>query len=105
MVARIPFAEIVQENRQVKQVFSIERSVRFAQFVVPLMEFGRALHGQDAMFIDSVLMVLIELHKASSVSHGRHEDLEHSQLVKSAQESGEPCRLREERQEPPSDVG
>ena len=66
--------------------FVLEAPVELAQKIIPLDELFRAFDRADAVRIDRVLVVLIELQQAAGVAHGGDDLLEHSQFVQSSQD-------------------
>ncbi len=94
-----PLAQVVNQQGQVQRALLLDAPVDAAQHSRVGAEVGRPLDRQDAMLVDGVLVIFVELQQAAGVGEVGNDFFQHAQLVQTAQQFAEPAGLGDEREE------
>ena len=100
VIVVVAFSQVMHQQRQVQQSLVPQIAIGRPHRPRVVQETGGALHRPNTVLVDRVLVVVVELHQAAGVLHGRDKLLEHPQFVQAPQHVGQPARLAEQRQEP-----
>ena len=91
-------AQVVNQQGQVQRSLLLDAAVDAAQQARIGDEIGGPLDRQDAMLVDRVLVILVELQQAAGMREGGNDFFQHAQLVQPPQQLAQPAGLRDQRQ-------
>ena len=93
VVVVVALAQIVDQQGEVQQPLVPQIAISSAHRPRVVEELGGAFHRAQAMFVDRVLVVIVELHKVARMLQSGDELLEHAQFMQLAQQMGQPAGL------------
>ena len=99
VVVGVSLAQVVKQDCQVEHMLSVDFPIGQSQCSLVPLHFRRDVDGAEAMLVDRVLVVLVELEQAPGVSVGRNEPFEKSHLVQEPQQVSQPRGIGDEREE------
>ena len=98
MVFDVALAQVVNQQGQVQGPLLLDAQVDLTQGARIADEVGAAFHRPNAVLVDGVLVVFVELQQASGVREAGKDSFQHSQRVQPAEQLPEPPGARNERQ-------
>ena len=99
-------AEVVDQQCQEYGLLAVDLPPRIAEPAGFILHFGSPFNGHDAVLVDGVFMVVVELQQMPGVGELGDQDLKRPHLVQPAQCVSQAPRLGEEPEEPlPGGVG
>src|SRR5688572_16499933 len=81
MIFGIPLTQVMNQQRQVKQVLLFGLPVRLTENGVGGRKFGCKLYRSDRVLVDRVFVILVELQQAASPFKAGNEFSEHAELM------------------------
>ena len=87
-------AQVVDQQRQVQGPLLLDALVDAAQQAGVGDELGGPLDRPNAMFVDRVFVIFVELQQAAGVGERGNDLFQHAQLVQPAQQLAQAARLR-----------
>lgn len=99
MVLGIALAHVVDQKRQVEDVPRGHLAVDLAEGAGIVEQIRGLVDRAEAVLVDGVLVVLVELQQAAGVTEGGNELFQDAHLVQAPQQLSQPCRHSQQRPE------
>src|SRR5712691_6445489 len=96
MILLLPLADIVDEQREMQEIFSLDFPVHTSQKAVCTSELFGLTQRQQVVLVYRILVVGIELHEAADSPERRDEPLQQGHSVHGSQRIGCPPRSCED---------
>ena len=81
MVLDKAFAKIMQQQGKMQEIFAFDAMVNFADQMIFATKLRGAFDGSNAMCIDRVFVILVELQETAGVAEGGNKLFKHAQLM------------------------